>query len=41
MLLAASSAPSLLYPVYQAEFRFSAITLTVIFAVYVFALIHI
>jgi len=38
MLLAASSAPSLLYPVYQAEFRFSAITLTVIFAVYVFAL---
>ena len=37
-LLAASSAPSPLYPVYQAEFGFSAITLTVIFAVYVFAL---
>ena len=37
-LTAASSAPSPLYPVYQAEFRFSAITLTVIFAVYVFAL---
>ena len=37
-LTAASSAPSPLYSVYQAEFRFSAITLTVIFAVYVFAL---
>ncbi len=37
-LLAASSAPSPLYPVYQSEFGFSAITLTVIFAVYVFAL---
>jgi len=37
-LTAASSAPSPLYPVYQAEFRFSAITLTVIFAVCVFAL---
>jgi MFS family permease len=37
-LTAASSAPSPLYPVYQAEFRFSAVTLTVIFAVYVFAL---
>ena len=37
-LPAASSAPSPLYPVYQAEFGFSAITLTVIFAVYVFAL---
>jgi MFS family permease len=38
ILTAASSAPSPLYSVYQAEFRFSAITLTVIFAVYVFAL---
>ncbi len=38
-LTAASSAPSPLYPVYQAEFRFSAVTLTVIFAVYVFALL--
>jgi MFS family permease len=38
MLTAASSAPSPLYPVYQSEFGFSAITLTVIFAVYVFAL---
>jgi hypothetical protein len=38
-LTAASSAPSPLYPVYQAEFTFSAITLTVIFAVYVFALL--
>src|ERR1700730_13906545 len=38
MLTAASSAPSPLYPLYQSEFRFSAITLTVIFAVYVFAL---
>jgi hypothetical protein len=38
MVPAASSAPSPLYPVYQAEFRFSALTLTVIFAVYVFAL---
>jgi MFS family permease len=38
ILTAASSAPSPLYPVYQAEFRFSEITLTVIFAVYVFAL---
>src|SRR3984957_14942882 len=36
---AASSAPSPLYPVYQAEFGFSAVTLTVIFAVYVFALL--
>jgi len=35
---AASSAPSPLYAVYQAEFRFSALTLTLIFAVYVFAL---
>jgi MFS family permease len=38
MVPAASSAPSPLYPVYQAEFRFSSLTLTVIFAVYVFAL---
>jgi MFS family permease len=35
---AASSAPSPLYAVYQAEFGFSALTLTVIFAVYVLAL---
>lgn len=38
-LLAASSAPSPLYPVFQATFGFSAITLTVIFAVYVLALL--
>ncbi|MDT4916625.1 MAG: hypothetical protein QOH89_1325 [Pseudonocardiales bacterium] len=38
-LLAASSAPSPLYPVYQAEFGFSALTLTAIFAVYVVALL--
>jgi MFS family permease len=38
ILLAAASAPSPLYPVYQAEFGFSTITLTLIFAVYVFAL---
>jgi MFS family permease len=38
VLLAASSAPSPLYAVYQVEFRFSSITLTVIFAVYVLAL---
>ena len=38
-LLAASSAPSPLYPVLQAEFGFSAITLTAIFAVYVLALL--
>jgi MFS family permease len=36
---AASSAPSPLYPVYQAQFKFSEITLTAIFAVYVFALV--
>ena len=36
---AASAAPSPLYPVYQAEYKFSAITLTIIFAVYVFALV--
>ncbi len=38
-LLAASSAPSPLYPVYQAEFGFSAMTLTAVFAVYVLALL--
>ena len=38
-LLAASSAPSPLYGVYQAEFGFSALTLTTIFAVYVVALL--
>lgn len=38
-LLAASSTPSPLYPVYQAEFGFSSITLTAIFAVYVLALL--
>jgi MFS family permease len=36
---AASSAPSPLYAVYQAEFKFSEFTLTLIFAVYVFALL--
>lgn len=39
VLLAASSAPSPLYAVYQAEFGFSSITLTAIFAVYVLALL--
>jgi MFS family permease len=38
-LLAASSAPSPIYPVYQAEFGFSALTLTAIFATYVLALL--
>lgn len=38
-LLAASSAPSPLYPVYQAEFRFSSLTLTAVFATYVLALL--
>ena len=38
-LLAASSAPSPLYPVYQQKFGFSDITLTVIFAVYVLTLL--
>ncbi len=38
-LLAASSAPSPLYPVLQAEFGFSATMLTAIFAVYVVALL--
>jgi len=37
--LAAASAPSPLYPVYQRLWGFSAFTLTVIFAVYVFALL--
>jgi len=36
---AASSAPSPLYPVYQVQFRFSEITLTVIFAIYAFSLL--
>ncbi|HEX3460418.1 MAG TPA: MFS transporter [Acidimicrobiales bacterium] len=39
VLTAASSAPSPLYAVYQIEFKFSAITLTVIFAIYVLALL--
>jgi MFS family permease len=38
-LTAASAAPSPLYPVFQAQYKFSEITLTVIFAVYVFALV--
>jgi MFS family permease len=38
-LLAASSAPSPLYPIYQQEFGFSALELTTIFAVYVVALL--
>lgn len=33
-LLAAASAPSPLYPLYQAKFQFSAITLTTIYALY-------
>lgn len=37
--LAASSAPSPLYVVYQARWHFSALTLTVVFAVYVVALL--
>ena len=37
--LAAASAPSPLYPVYQRLWGFSAFTLTIIFAVYVFALL--
>lgn len=39
VLLAASSAPSPLYAVYQQRFGFSATTLTVVFAVYVVALL--
>jgi MFS family permease len=35
---AASGAPSPLYPVYQAQFGFSEVTLTAVFAAYVFAL---
>jgi MFS family permease len=38
-LTAASSAPSPLYPVYQAEYGFSSTTLTAIFAAYVLALL--
>lgn len=38
-MLAASSAPSPLYAVYQQRFGFSASTLTVVFAVYVIALL--
>lgn len=38
-LLAASSAPSPLYPVFQGKFGFSALTLTAVFAVYVLALL--
>lgn len=38
-MLAASSAPSPLYAVYQQRFGFSAVTLTVVFAVYVIALL--
>ncbi|MGI8660384.1 MAG: MFS transporter [Thermoleophilaceae bacterium] len=38
-LLFASSAPSPLYVVYQAQFGFSAITLTAVFAVYALALL--
>ncbi|WP_375492507.1 MFS transporter [uncultured Jatrophihabitans sp.] len=38
-LLAASSAPSPLYPVFAARFGFSALTLTAIFAVYVLTLL--
>ncbi|AGL16233.1 MFS transporter [Actinoplanes sp. N902-109] len=37
--LTAASAPSPLYPVYQQLWGFSAVTLTVVFAVYVFALL--
>lgn len=38
-VLAGASAPTPLYPVYRAEWGFSALTLTVIFAVYVLALL--
>jgi MFS family permease len=38
-LLAASSAPSPLYAVYEEQFGFSAITLTTVFAIYVIALL--
>jgi len=39
MLFFASAAASPLYPVYQAQFRFSAATLTAVFAVYVLVLL--
>src|ERR687888_586431 len=39
LLLFAASAPSPLYAVYEQRWRFSPITLTVIFAVYAFALL--
>lgn len=39
MLMFASSAPSPLYPVYQAEWHFSATTLTAVFGVYAIALL--
>ena len=39
VLMASSAAPSPLYPVYQQSWGFSAITLTVIFAVYALALL--
>jgi MFS family permease len=39
MLFFASAAASPLYPVYQAQFRFSATTLTAVFAVYVLVLL--
>ena len=39
LLLFAASAPSPLYAVYEERWRFSSITLTVIFAVYAFALL--
>ncbi|MEV6175241.1 MFS transporter [Streptomyces sp. NPDC051954] len=39
LFLAASSAPSPLYVVYQAKWHFSATTLTVVFAIYVLGLI--
>ena len=38
-LIAAGAAPSPLYPVYQAEYHFSALTLTAVFAAYVLALL--
>ena len=39
MLLASSSAPTPLYAIYQAEWGFSAITITVIFGVYAVAVL--
>ncbi|MFB7781100.1 MFS transporter [Streptomyces vinaceus] len=38
-LLAASSAPTPLYPLYQAEWHFSALTVTVVFSAYALALL--